>query len=362
MTISLIGALLFIGRIIVKAKGCLYGRLHFSAIFISSSIFIAIEIISAFSQTHSVGVLYENLYLRIDSFLNFYNIFGFTPAICSLCLVTFFEFLLSIIGPTPKNILIVSDKFPSDFRVITGYEQHLSKLLKNVVLKKNYLKNKPENDSSYNRIVRYCMDNASEKDATRDPIDPKHIYISPLKFYRKICNDDAINIKLNQMLYPKRYNVKKIICVTRSLVMIDVLSDILKEILLLRNIELKVLISPPRKTIKDYEVAMKKTPWSLGNFIRYKNWQMQKYKEGYCTRYRKLRKYQLDGLLCAFEYYLGNTVFVIVEYNDAEKEMLFSIRDSGSMKKRIGLFTNEPHVISHFEAIFENIWGNHQET
>jgi len=362
LTISLIGSLLFIGRIILKAKGCLYGRLHFSAIFISSSIFMAAEIILAFSQTHSVEILYENLYLRIDSFINFFNIFGLTPAICSICLVTFFEFLLSILGPTQKNILIISDKFPSDFRVITGYEQHLGKLLKNILFKERNLKNKLENESSYSQIVRYCMDHVTEEEDNPDLIDPKHIYISPLKFYRKICNDDAINIKLNQMLYPKRYNIKKIVCVTRSLVMIDVLTDILKEILLLRNIELKVIIATPNKTIKDYELAMEKTPWSLGNFIRYKNWQMQKYKEGYCKRYRKLRKYQLDGLLCVVEYYLGKTVFVIVEYNDAEKEMLFSIRDSGSMKKRIGLFTNEPHVISHFESIVENILGNHQET
>jgi hypothetical protein len=351
-----ISALLLIGRIITKAKGCLYGRLHFSAIFIATSIYIALEIFIELTKTHSIDILYNDLYLRINSFIDFYNIFGYLPVICSLSLVTFFELVLSITSPTSKSILIVSDKFPSDFRVITGLNQFMVRLKDKMISQEAHLKNRLRNQRNYDEIKHYCMENIVEKD--NDPDFQKNIFIKLLNYYNKLNNDDGVNIKLYSMLYPKRYSLKRIICVTRSLVMIDVITNILADNLQLRKVDVRVVIAPPSKAIQDFEQGMKETPWSLGNFIRYKNWEIQKYKERYCKRYRNLRRLQVDKILSVVEHYLGNTVFVIVEYGDDEKELLFSIRDSGSMKKRIGLFTQEPHVISHFEGIFENIWKN----
>jgi hypothetical protein len=186
----------------------------------------------------------------------------------------------------------------------------------------------------------------------------KNIFRIVINYYNKLSKDDGVNVKLYDMLYPSRHKLKKITCVTRSLVMIDVVTSILAETLLLKKVEVRVIIAPPSTAIRDFEQGMKQSPWSIGNFIRYKKWEIEEYKKRYCKRYRKFREYQLDGVISAMEYYLGNTVFVIVEYEDDEKELLFSIRDSGSMKKRVGLFTKEPHVIAHFESMFGDIWRN----
>ena len=355
--LATISAFLFIGRILTKKKGVFFGRVHFSSIFLAISIYISTEILLAMGETHSIDLLYVNLYNRINNFINFYNLFGNLPVVCSLTLVICCETLLSMTTPSSKNLLVISDKFPSDFRVITGLNGFAARFSNNITKSNyNYLYKISKKRQSEMKDVQLCNELIEEK---RPSIDPElNIFKLSYNFCRKLINSDSIENEMYSMLYPRRHSIKKISCVTRSLVMIDIVTNTIPEIFVLRKIDVRVIIAPSSTVFRDLEFAMKSAPWSLGDIIRYKNYKIQKYKREYCERLRKLRKLKLDRTLKIVEYYLGRTVFLIVEYDNGEKGLIFSIRDSGSMLKRVGLYTQEPHVISHFENIFDKIWGD----
>ena len=113
---------LYLGRIVTKNKGIFYGRLHFSILFIVGSLFFVLNSLIMWANLSGDGVQYITSFLdRITSTLIFIQ-----SSIKPIFLGTL---ILSTVGELclyqqqhkhPRSLLAVSEKFPSDFMVITG--------------------------------------------------------------------------------------------------------------------------------------------------------------------------------------------------------------------------------------------------
>ena len=117
---------LYLGRIVTKNKGIFYGRLHFSSLFIFGSIFFILNSIIMWKSLSGVyGVHYDltvtAFIYRINSTLIFIQSIIIPTLIGTIMLSTFGEFFLyRHPHKHPRSLLAVSEKFPSDFMVITG--------------------------------------------------------------------------------------------------------------------------------------------------------------------------------------------------------------------------------------------------
>lgn len=341
--ILVIVGLLFIGRIITKKKGTFFGRLHFSAIFITCSIYVSYDILNCIITTfHVPELIYINLYNKIDNFINFLNYF-LPDLIYGIIFLSFLcEMYLSILSPNNKSLLVVLEKFPSDFKVITGYFGALDYIINKLFgLDKDYFNDKYE----YNKLIRnLCCDIKSD-------------FLKRKK--NSIWQGDGIYNKLNDILCERKgIKIKKILCITRSIVMADDIIELLIKNKRIRQIDdIKVIISPPYLALRDYDLAINDAPNSLGDFINFKYYKARNYKRDYCKRLIRFNHYIDNYFINTKSYYLGKVVFLIVEFDgEGQKEILFSIRDSGSLMRRVGLHSREPHIVEYYENLFNNIW------
>lgn len=439
--ISIIISILFIGRIITKVQGVSYGRLHFSSIFVASSLYMSYDIINSFiDSTHTPQILYVSLFNKINGFVDFFDPFKIHLFAGILFLALFCEMGLSLFPPTSKSISVVLDKFPSDLKVITGIYGAFIRYVNQKIVSfedlsfhnghEKYKKIIQKEYNSMNRLTDQDIDMWTN-DSSNSIWDDDGIYSklegilceknepyvfnwdavpgvdegilrrflakkigqewpNSLKFKKsedstaiygkteKECislnlarenNEVVLDIggrrKIdfrvrsdNNMLeiYDKS-NIKKILCITRSIVMIDSAIKLLLKSQKIGNINIDIIISPPYRALNDFDSAMENAPTSLGDFINFKGYKIDTNTTDYCKRFFRLefliRKYLLNAKI----YYLGNVVFLIVEFDeDNRKEILFSIRDSGSLKRRVGLYSKEPHIIKYFENLFYDIW------
>jgi hypothetical protein len=355
--VAVVVGLLFLGRIITKRKGTFYGRLHFTAIFVATSIYLTYDLINVFIQSsHIPRYIYEYSFIGINHFLDFLNYFSKDLSVGIFFLVTFCELGLSLSATTQKNIFVVTGKFPSDFRVITGYSGIMIRKINQIldIIKKflrinigSSLHDQWENHKTIMLKKYYELKSENPDIGTLVQINNNSIW-----------DDDGIYNKLNEILCkedgPK---IKKVLCITRSLVMIQDTIDLLIKCNKMDGLDIKTIISPSQMALRDHDFAMNNWPTSLGDFINFKNYKIQKYNKGYCKRFIYLnhlcKKYFLKTKL----YYFGSVVFLLVEFDEYnKKEILFSIRDSGSLMRRVGLHSKEPHIVKYFENMFESIW------
>ena len=113
---------LYLGRIVTKNKGIFYGRLHFSSLFILGSIFFVLNSCIMWTTLEGEGVQYiTSLLDSIRSNLIFIHSSIPPIAIGTLVLSTVGELgLYTQQHKHPRSLLAISEKFPSDFMVITG--------------------------------------------------------------------------------------------------------------------------------------------------------------------------------------------------------------------------------------------------
>lgn len=440
---SVILAFLFIGRVITKRKGVFYGRLHFSALFIACSIYIAYDVINAFIITeHTFQALYIVLSKRIYNFWVFSYHFAAYLLSGIMLLASIFEFALSISIPTTKSIFLVLEKFPSDFRVITGlsgailgcigqklrhgkgpinrnhrlkYNEEIQNFCKNIELSCPNKEDKNrdwDDDGIYNKLkdilcnnepylFRWnqvpgidsehflnCLSQIFNFDWIRNATIAKTNNNMAIKVSEKTENGRVLMLRLNDdrseiiskitleddkniinkfrvliedgecCIYNKS-NIKNILCITRSLVLIDDTMELLLKSKKLSGVDVKVVVAPPFLALLDYDSALHNTRPFLGDISNFRSYMRLIYWSEYCKRLLRLNFYIKKSLLKTKTYYLGKVVFIIVEYSeDYKKEILFSIRDSGSLMRRVGLHSREPHIIKYFENLFYSVWDD----
>lgn len=312
-------SLLYLGRILTKQQGSIFGKLHFSSLFITVFVIILVQIVSSSNLT------YNSIYDNIQKFISLFVENKTEIFMGSLILSLFGESLLSCLPPTPKSLLAIADKFPSDLRVVCGIHPQIKyklKLLGQVVANGN-----------------------------KDSI-------------QKLNNSSAIYAKIDEIF--DNPSVEEIKCVTKSLVLAEnILDHIEDQHKKGKTINFKILKSPKQNAFNDFEIAIKRRPLSLGllitNHIRGDS-TLNKYNrfiDGYVLRDRDLEACQRYYGIQIKEYYFKSVIFMVAKYADGSKKLLFSIRDKGPMMNRVGLYTEELYIINIFERIFDDIWMIH---
>jgi MFS family permease len=153
--------LLFCGRIITKRQGVFFGKLHFSTLFVSSAILLIFDTIiqcklnlSDFGSNFGLNTMEKVVnqsYNMSSNYLAFIYNTGQTEIYSLLFISLAGCMVLSVIGeaylsftePSSKSLLAVAEKFPSDFKVITGIHKgndNIKQLLKdnfenNIIIK-----------------------------------------------------------------------------------------------------------------------------------------------------------------------------------------------------------------------------------
>jgi len=213
--------LLYIGRILTKQQGSIFGKLHFSSLFITVFAIILVQIVS------TADLNFEKIYSVIENFTYIFDnnkthiLFG------SLLLATLGEFILSCLPPTPKSLLSVSDKFPSDFKVICGVH--------------------PLFRQKYNLI----------KDIIKR---------SPGSF-SELGDRSAIRAKLKDIFEDQTIVEAK--CVSKTLMLAEDLARFIQyHHKNGRKIKCKILFAPPEKAIDDYVRGLNRRPISIGIIIK----------------------------------------------------------------------------------------------
>jgi hypothetical protein len=303
--------LLFCGRIITKKQGVFFGKLHFSMIFISSAVLLIFNTIiqckltfsdfgsnfgiatmeKIFNQSYILSVDYlQLLYSSGNSWLDSLFFVSFAG---SLVLAIMGEAYLASTGPSPKSLLAVAEKFPSDFRVITGISgerDNIQKLLKEIF-------------------------------------------------------DDNIIVKIK--------------CVTKSLVFVDLIGNhIIGQAITHPEIQFnyRILKSPKNRALDDRMNALLNLPFSLTNSLKNREGLYREFKHEYNIRDAFLNELRQHYNVKAYNYYFGETMFLVMENASGIQKLLFLVKDKGNINNRVGLYTESPYIIDMFSMLFENAW------
>lgn len=304
--------LLYCGRIITKRQGVFFGKLHFSTLFISSAILLILDTImrcklnlSDFGSNFGINTMekiIDQSYNMSSNYLTFIYKTGdssidslfFISFAGSLVLAIMGEAYLSSTGPSSKSLLAVAEKFPSDFRVITGIHEGNDKIKQ--LLTENF-----ENDT----IIKIkCV----TKSLIFVDLIGKHL-ISQI------------------MVHP----------------------DI--------EYSYQILKSPKERALNDKKDALFDLPFSLTNSIKNRENLYKEFKHEYDVNEAFLNELERKNYVEAKEYYFGEIIFLIMENNSGIQKLLFLVKDKGNINNRVGLYTESPYIIDMFNLLFENAWN-----
>lgn len=307
-------SLLYLGRIISKFQGVFYGRLHFSASFIPTTLLMfAYAIIVVINSIKNLNAgSSKTVYICVEIFINLfqcfrdgiYNYLGYFGdfAVCSilgtLFLATIGELLLSGFGSRSRTLLAASEKLPSDFKTLTGVS---------------------------------C-----------DIVD-----------------------KIYEIFEGKE--VKSIKCATRSLRLLsDIEEYIYKQYKDMHGedgieVDYRLLKAPEETALGYYTNAIMSLQPSLGDIVRKRKKAIEDFKNTYSKNLEKLETLGKSQMLNYRDYNFSESVFLITEYTNGAKNLLIVAKDTSPRMSRVGLYTEEPYIIDTFANAFDYAWKNSEK-
>jgi hypothetical protein len=228
----------------------------------------------------------------INGFLDFFKDFAVGSIIGTAFLSSFGEGLLSIHSPNKRSLLTVAEKFPSDFKTITGIKCDIHDKISEMF------------DDDIIISMRCVTRSLAIIDDIFDPIESQYIT-----------------------------NIKK-----------------------RKKLNYKILKSPRENAIEYYDNSVDKLLPSLGDLRSNRKNMKKDFRLKYDQREKKLESLTNYGRVKCNEHYFQNTVFIITESSKGAKKMLLVVRDTGPRNERVGLYTEEPYIIKTFEGIFDAEW------
>jgi len=297
---------LYIGRIITQQKGVYFGKIHFSILFILSTVFFTIVcasiIFSDFSSFslsglsnlfHGIQTAYlDGLRETLDFIKSFITLYFLGPVI----LASVGEyFLYRQQSKKVRSIVAVSEQLPSDFKSITGREGIAKKL--------NQLFNNSSRIINVRCVTKSCT--------------------MPYEIRGLIENE-----------YARMHE--------------DILANRVKPCY-------RILRSPERYVFRDYYTRIINMKVSM-DMLRDKTRLMQEYKNDYDKKLKSLLELKEQKLVDEKSYYFGQMRFIILDYENGDRKMLMIVKDTSIRKSRVGLFTEEPYIINVFQSMFDSIW------
>jgi hypothetical protein len=295
--------LLYFGRIVSIKKGSFYGKVHYSALFATSSISGLIGFAAAVSSPE----VYTSY---IDQYVNFIsNTWGIAILGCYL-LATIGEMMLNLAKSDSKSLIGISENFPNMVKIIS--DRNIKFDPKTALL---------DNDQNIKQLVEQLLAN----DLIDLKVASKNLFVAERIF--DILLSDTYGVQA------KDYRI--------------------------RNITIKILSSNIDKIMKDYNELL-----DSRNFIDFlflnssKKESAANYLEIYRKRYKSIvelknPKFQMR------EYNLIKYDYIITKYKDESSEprkLLISFIDKLS-SKRIWVLIEDPLIIDIFENTFDNAWN-----
>jgi hypothetical protein len=289
---------LYLGRIVTKNKGIFYGRLHFSSLFILGSLFFVLNSLIMWINLSGGGGQYITSFLdRITSTLIFMQ--------SSIKPIFIGTIILSTVGELglyhqqhkhPRSLLAVSEKFPSDFMVITGK--------KGIREQSNQMFGKNKDIKSMKCVTKSCT----------------------------MVKD--IEGAIRQIYKEQREKKGK------------------KEI----RLNYKIIKAPTDRAIEDFENAVNNLPLSMEWL--FKKSMIKNYVSNLLKRNVILNRLITEGMVEAKEFNFGELRFLIVEDSRGCKKLLVSARDRGPLMDRVGLYSEEPYIVESFANLFDTKWSS----
>lgn len=285
--------ILYLGRIISNRKGAFFGKVHYTALLVSSSFLMMSKLASEILLPILAGKLtFSGVYLltvewteELISFLWDTNCI-IMASIGVFLLSTIGELVLSKMPHNPKSLLGISEHIPNFF-IVVGQETFLS---------------------TYNSMIR----------------DEKLIAI-------KSTTTSLWAIEnLDHEIFHNIRNVDYRFLMTSKE---ETMERIKKEIWESNSIRIDYLTSKNRKSglffdfIKEYEM-----------------------------RHHLLVSLLNRNLINARRYNFGTSIYIITKYSDKHSKLLIFLSDLDLRKRRIGLLTEEPFIIDVFENAFDLSW------
>lgn len=296
-------SIIFLGRLITKNLGVFYGKVHFSAIFLTGAILILYRALS--SQSTLSFDFFEQFYeysiTGISFFVRFYSDQILISISAALIMSTIGEFMLSMMNPTERKLVSVMEKFPSGFFAYTGLHE------------RNF----------------------------RD-------------FFQEFKGEHhGLIDKIEQMLKPKTGDeIKTIKCfVKSSLWLVEQMDRLLGNGDSTTKVnDVSILKRPDKLAIFEYVNSTFKRDPSPDIFLEGREKDIKEFIKKYLKRSKILKKYTTK------EYDLGRMAFLLVEYTNKKKCLMLIVLDTGPRMNRIGLYTEEGYVIETFDNLFDCAW------
>jgi len=305
--------LLFSGRIITRRNGVFYGKLHFSVIIIPTTLLMFFQtlliIINSFNMvginsslffSQSISAIWNlinALYWGVYNYLIFFNRFNISVFIGCGILAIFGEALLACQSPNRRSMLAIAEKFPSDFKNLTGIYRNVPQELRKI--------------SERGDIVGF-------KWATKYLLFVEDIEPIIKQHYRKA------------------------------------------KIQTHNEIDYRVLRTSNELASNDCANSVHNLNLCLGdilNPIGYRDDLIGYLNENYINRNNCINYLRDIGCIQLREYYFDNVDFMLIEYVGGKRMLLFIVRDTGPTANRIGLYTEEPYLIDIFNNLFETAWN-----
>ena len=229
--------LLYTGRIITRRAGVFYGKLHFSAIFVSAAVVIGLEFTNVLmgGPVFSDALIYAGIMPHIHNYIVLlFNKFAVWSFIGTLILSTAGEIFLARQDPCDKSLLVISDKFPSDFQVMTG-------------------KFNSKNGATTENRVMTGISGTKKEETTGEKI-VQRICCSEMKGiaekYGNNLSSSMTDNRIRNMLSER--DIVKVRCVTKSLRLVEYIKDSdINKYDSNRNVSCKVLKAPIESIISD---------------------------------------------------------------------------------------------------------------
>lgn len=286
-------SVVFLGRIITKFSGVIYGRTFLTTFITFGALVVVIQLMVI--KGHDLT--WDFIIHSPANFIEKTSLETIWCAIGTLVLATLGEFVLSIIPPTNRSLMCISEKFPSDFRICTGLQKSGVDMITSEILGNHH----------------------GTIDELKEVLTSKHL--------------------------------KMVKCFTRSLWVIEKIETINKDYFIgLNKHNMRIIKLPDdvaeEKFAKD---AFSRYP-SLDYFLGRRKSQFDDTKEEYKKRLVLLEKYDTRN------YDIGDLRFILVEYCDGDKVIIFLTRDTGPLGTIIGIYSEESYIIEIFNNIFNTVW------
>jgi hypothetical protein len=293
-------SILYIGRIITKKKGIFYGKLHFSSFFLIGFTLFVFNLLNTailLDSSSLVSSILSNYIQIIDKNIGIFVDNAIACATGTLMLATIGEGILIVTPSVPRSLLAISDKLPSDLRVITGHKGVDSKL---------------------------------KEMLSRDKV------VTKLRCITKSCsilNIIEMDIYNQFFEYEERKKQDGQTCKPC----------------------LQIINAPEDKFLADLDKSLGKlSQRSIGIFSKRLN------KEERINQYNKskmiLNNLKNDKMAEVRESYFGDLRFVSIDYENQDKSLMLIVRDGGSLMDRVGVYTEEPYIIDIFINLFDKKW------